>query len=149
MKFRIITTLAALPVLLFSSPHAIAACVQAEKANLRHGPSTSHQKTWEVYRYMPFKVLKREGDWARIQDLDSDIHWIHARLLSNNLKCAVVKVDRANVRSGPGGQHSTVAWSPVPKYYAFKILQTRAGWLEVEDAASNRGWINQGLVWTP
>lgn len=126
-----------------------AACIDVEKANLRHGPNTSYQKTWEVYRYMPFKILKTQGDWLRIQDLDSDIHWVHNSLISRSLKCAVVKVEKANIRKGPGGQYPKVAWSPTQKYYAFKVLRSKSSWLEVEDAAGNKGWISQSLVWMP
>ena len=36
---------------------ADALCVNVPEANLRSGPGTKYEKTWEVFKYMPFKKL--------------------------------------------------------------------------------------------
>jgi hypothetical protein len=46
-------------ILLFAviSP-ASALCISNEKANLRKGPGIKHEKLWQVFQYMPFKLLR-------------------------------------------------------------------------------------------
>ena len=55
----------------FPPPEAAQAlCIKDNKANLREGPGTQHEKLWEVHKYMPFKKIRKKGDWLRVQDLD-------------------------------------------------------------------------------
>ena len=131
----------------FVSAAASALCVNVEKANLRYGPSTKHTKTWEVYRYMPFQKLKSQSGWHRVKDVDGDIHWIFARLVTDKFKCAVVKTKKANLRTGPSTKHSKVPWGPAEKYYAFRVLKKQGDWVHVQDAAGGKAWIFGKLVW--
>lgn len=124
-----------------------ALCVNVEKANLRYGPSTKYRKTWEVYRYMPFQELKRQKDWYRVKDVDGDIHWVNAPLVTKAFQCAVVKDPTANLRSGPGTNYDIVKWGPAEKYYAFKVLKKKGQWIYVQDAADGKAWIYAPLVW--
>ena len=55
-----------------------ALCIKNEKANLRKGPGTKHEKLWEVFKYMPFKQLGVKDAWKRIQDVDGDIYWVYS-----------------------------------------------------------------------
>lgn len=124
-----------------------ALCVNVSEANLRYGPSTKHKKTWKVYKYMPFRELKSQGGWYRVRDVDSDIHWIYGKLVSDKFMCAVVKVKKANLRTGPGTKYSKAKWGPAEKYYAFKVLKIKGKWANVEDAAGGKAWIFRDLVW--
>jgi SH3-like domain-containing protein len=126
---------------------AFALCVSAPEANLRYGPGTNYRKTWEVFRYMPLKKLKKQGDWYRVQDVDGDIHWVYGPLVTEKYQCAVVKDDKANVRSGPGTNYKQRAYSPVFKYYMFKILEIRGDWVKVQDDYGDTGWIYRPLLW--
>jgi len=134
-------------LILFASQAAHAICVKAEKANLRYGPGTKFQKTWEVYRYMPFKKLKTQKGWLRVKDVDGDIHWVYNPLVTSKYKCAVVKVKKANLRSGPTTKDPMVPWGPAQKYYAFKIIGKKGKWRHVMDAAGGKAWVHQDLVW--
>jgi SH3-like domain-containing protein len=124
-----------------------AACVNVPEANLRSGPGTQHEKSWEVFKYMPLKVISQKGDWSHVSDVDGDTHWIYRKLLTEGFTCAVVKGNKVNVRSGPGIQHAVAPLGQVDKYYAFKVLSNKGDWLEVEDEMKNRGWISESLVW--
>jgi SH3-like domain-containing protein len=128
---------------------ATAICVRVDKANLRAGPSTNTKKTWEVYKFMPFEKVKSHSGWHQVKDVDGDLHWIHSRLVDENLDCATVKVLKANLRTGPGTNHRAVPWGPAQKYYAFKILKREGSWIQVEDAAGGKAWVNRDLVWAP
>lgn len=126
---------------------ANALCVDNYRANLRKGPGTQYQKLWEVYKYMPFKTLRRKGEWLQVQDLDGDRYWIHKKLVSNAYKCAVVKKDDTNMREGPSTAHPTTPWSPVKKYFSLKVLETRGDWAYTVDETGDKAWIHLSLIW--
>lgn len=130
---------------LFSKAYGV--CVNVEKANLRYGPGTKYQKTWEVYRYMPFQKLKSQNGWYRVKDVDGDIHWLFEKLGTEKFKCAVVNAEKANLRTGPGTNYPKVAWGPAQKYYSFKILKKKGQWYHVQDAADGKAWVYSPLVW--
>lgn len=134
-------------VLVFWTQDLEALCVKNDRANLRKGPGTQFRKLWEVYKYMPFKKVGSKGSWYRIQDLDGDIYWIHKKLVTKAYKCAAIKKDKANFRSGPGTKHSQVPWSPQPKYFSMKVLSQKGVWVHMEDEQGDRAWVHNSLIW--
>lgn len=132
---------------LFLAGSAAAECVNVTDVNLRKGPGLQHEKSWRVYRYMPFKVIGQKGEWRQVRDLDGETHWIFNKLLTDQFTCAVVKAKLVNVRSGPGAQHEATLLGQVEKYYAFKVITEQDHWVEVEDEMENRGWVSKSLVW--
>jgi SH3-like domain-containing protein len=117
------------------------------EANLRGGPGTKYEKTWEVFKYMPFNKLSKKGNWYKVKDVDGDVHWIYSKLVTDKFNCAVVKVDKANVRSGPGTKYGKNALSPALKYDSFKVIKTRSSWVKVSDEFGDSGWISRKLLW--
>ncbi len=148
MKTALLSTSLLAGLMLISAP-ASALCVKVSEANLRQGPGTQYEKSWEVYAYMPFRELSRQGDWYKVADVDGDQHWIHGNLVSKSLRCAVVKKPKANVRTGPGTRYSLSDLGSVEKYYSFKVLEERGGWVKVEDDVDNVGWMAGSLLWMP
>ncbi|MBT5471194.1 MAG: hypothetical protein HOK41_11380 [Nitrospina sp.] len=124
-----------------------ALCIKNERANLRKGPGTDHEKLWEVFKYMPFKQLGVKGAWKRIQDVDGDIYWVHAPLTTQKYKCAVIKNNKTNLRSGPGTKFPIVPWAPVDKFFSMKVLKIEKDWVHVEDSTGDKAWIFRPLVW--
>ena len=147
MQQKNIAPVALLCAALFTSATASAACIKVPEANLRQGPSTDNEKTWEVFQYMPLKKIGQKGGWSHVKDVDGDEHWVYSKLLSNSMRCAVVKVDEANVRSGPGTNYEKSPLSPVEQYYSFKVIKTQGNWVKVEDEVFNEGWVYKPLLW--
>jgi SH3-like domain-containing protein len=52
-----------------------------DKCNVRSGPGTKNKIFFTVDKGIPFKVLKRQGEWIRIQHSDGDKGWIHKSLV--------------------------------------------------------------------
>lgn len=129
------------------SNHSYALCVNAPEANLRTGPGTKYGKSWEVFKFMPFKKISKKGNWYRVKDVDGDIHWVYTKLVTKKFKCAVVKTDKANIRIGPGTNYSKSALSPALKYDSFKIVKTGPSWVKVSDEFGDTGWIFKKLLW--
>ncbi len=147
----VLATILILKVLLFLtvvvSRDANALCVEVPEANLRSGPGTGYQKTWEVFKYMPFKKINKKGNWYKVQDVDGDRHWIYKKLVTDNFDCAVVKVNKANIRSGPGMHFKKKDFSPSLQYDSYKVLKRIGKWVEVVDEFGNKGWIFRKLLW--
>ncbi len=50
-------------------------------SNVRSGPGTTHKVLSSIESGVPFKVLKRKGNWIHVQHGDGDRGWIHKSLL--------------------------------------------------------------------
>ncbi|MEF9476212.1 MAG: SH3 domain-containing protein [Candidatus Mariimomonas ferrooxydans] len=146
MKKKFLPGLTLMLLLIFSN-YADALCVNVSMANLRKGPGTKFEKTWQVFKYMPFKKLKKKGNWYKVQDVDGDMHWIYSKLVTGKIKCASVKVDRANIRNGPGTKFRKNEFSPAIKYDSFKVTKRKKSWVRVIDEFGNSGWIFRKLLW--
>ena len=134
-------------VLIFSL-QANALCVDVKKANLRAGPSTKKQITWEVFRYRPLRKVKKQGSWYKVRDFENDEHWVHKKLVTTKFKCAVVKVKKANLRTGPGSKFKKPSDLPsVDKYTVFKLVKTQGSWAKVKDSFGDSYWVFRKLVW--
>lgn len=132
----------------FSSTLAHGVCVNVRKANLRMGPSTNYEISWEVARYMPFKPVKKRDGWLKVQDLDGDYHWISSGLTTRKFYCAVVKVSRARLRTGPGTKYRPNKRYPMAeKYESFRLLKQKNGWALITDDYGDKMWISRKLIW--
>lgn len=127
--------------------YAEALCVKVPEANLRSGPGTTYEKTWEVFKYMPFQKLSKKGNWYKVRDVDGDMHWIYRKLITDKFDCAVVKVSKANIRNGPGTHFSKRHYSPSLKYDAYKVIKRKGKWVKVHDEFGDEGWIFIKLLW--
>lgn len=148
MRHLLFTFFAAISIVfLFNSP-AQALCIKAKKANLRAGPSTRKQITWEVFKYMPLRKLKRKGSWYQVKDFEGDNHWVYKTLITSQYQCAVVKTDKANLRTGPGTKYRQPLDLPsVDKYTVFKLVRIKGSWAQVKDSFGDTYWIFRKLVW--
>jgi len=52
-----------------------------KKCNVRSGPGTEYKIAFTVAKGIPFKVLKRKGDWIQIKHADGDQGWIFKTLV--------------------------------------------------------------------
>ncbi|MBC8553073.1 MAG: SH3 domain-containing protein [Nitrospira sp.] len=129
------------------SSQASALCVDISEANLRKGPGTKYEKSWEVFKYMPFEKVSKKGNWYKVKDVDGDTHWIYEKIVTTKYQCAVVKVDKANIRKGPGTNFKKKASSPAFKYDAYRVDKIQLPWVKITDEFGDTGWIYRTLVW--
>ncbi|MDD3991481.1 MAG: SH3 domain-containing protein [Desulfobacteraceae bacterium] len=50
-------------------------------SNLRAGPGTDHPVVMVVHAGVPFKVLRREGQWLRVEHADGETGWLAGSLV--------------------------------------------------------------------
>ena len=55
-----------------------------------------------------------------------------------------VKVEAANIRSGPGTGYA-VLWQ-VGRYHPLNVIQKKGDWYKLRDFEGDTGWISKGLV---
>lgn len=136
-------------VLLIPVLSASALCVRVSKANLRKGPGKKYEAAWQVYMYMPLERIGRSTNkyWYAVRDADGDTFWVHKSLVTDSYRCAVVNVEKANVRKGPGKKYSTVEDGPAQKYYSYKVISRKKNWIKVRDEWGAVGWIRKDLLW--
>ncbi len=58
-----------------------AVITKINKSNVRSGPGTGDKILFAVDKGIPFKILKRKGNWIRIEHSDGDKGWIHKSLV--------------------------------------------------------------------
>ncbi len=51
------------------------------KCNIRSGPSTKDPIVFTTEMGVPFKVLKKQGNWLNIEHADGDVGWVHNSLV--------------------------------------------------------------------
>lgn len=118
--------------------------VKGNVANVRALPDTQSDTLWQVEKYHPLQVVEKKGKWYRFKDFEGDMGWIHSSLVDKT-PTVIVKVNRANIRTGPGTQHNLIF--DAGKGTPFKVLETKDRWLKVEHADGDVGWIFKTLTW--
>ena len=87
-NFRYLTRalfLSALAVVLFCSDTARAGeryTVVGTIANIRSGPGTNHEILCQAEKYYPLNLVKRSGNWYKVEDFEGDVGWIHKSLVN-------------------------------------------------------------------
>ena len=118
--------------------------VKVDIANIRAKPDTQSDTLWQVEKYYPLLILEEKDGWDRIKDFEGDTGWVHASLLDAT-PTVIVKVNNANVRTDAGTQYD-IAFD-ANKGTPFRVLEKKGGWLKVQHADGDEGWIFGALVW--
>lgn len=142
---RFIMMILLMSSVLVSTAWAERMSVNADKANIRSGPGTgNYDVLWEVERYHPLEVIRKQGEWVFFRDFEGDEGWIHGELLGEG-DTVITRTDLVNIRSGPGTQHDIIfkAERGVP----FRVLKRQDDWIHIRSADGDEGWIHKKMVW--
>lgn len=118
--------------------------VEGAMVNIRSGPGTEHSVLWQAEANYPVEVLEKKNGWVRFRDFEGYEGWVSEKLMGRT-PSVVVKNPKANVRSGPGTQHSVVFTSE--KGVPFRVLGRQDAWIRVRHADGDEGWLHSSLVW--
>ena len=127
-----------------ASAQTVRMAVASEVANIRSSPDAKSQLLWQIERYHPLLIIEKKDPWYRFKDFEGHQGWIHKSLLSKTAT-VIVRVRRANLRSGPGTKNHIVF--DAEKGTPFKILTKKKDWLKVQHVDGDSGWIFKSLVW--
>ncbi len=118
--------------------------VSSSIANVRSGPGTEYDVLWQVEKYYPFEVLRKEKKWYYFKDFEGDRGWLHESLVGK-INAVVTTSGSCNIRSGPGTANDVVY--SVERGTPFKVTGKQGNWLKIEHTKGHRGWIYKSLVW--
>lgn len=123
--------------------------VKNDDANMRSEPGLNKKVLWKLGTGFPLKVLKRSGEWLRVQDFEGATGWVHKKVV-NRSKHMIVKAQKKskgkiNIRSKPSTKSKIVAKA----YYGvvFQTLEQQKGWVKVRHGNTVTGWVKRSLLW--
>lgn len=118
--------------------------VDHDGVRIRSGPSTDDEIYWEVFEDYPLKVVDRKGKWLQVKDFEDDTGWIYAPL-ANEKDTAIIEVDKANIRVGPGTNYERTATALYG--VVFTIDEKDGDWVKISHSDGTEGWIHEDLIW--
>ena len=118
--------------------------IAGKSVNVRQGPSTQHDVSWELSKGYPMKVTQKRGNWLKVRDFEGELGWVY-RPLTGKQDHHIVKVPKANMRIGPGTQYKKVA--SFEQYDLLKTLDKKNGWVKGQASNGKTGWISKKLLW--
>ncbi len=125
-------------------------CVIKSGAKLRESPFPAAEVTWRVPKFMPlWSTGNGKGYWIEVVDMDGEKHWAFGRDVSGNVRCLVVKSQRARLHAGPANRFPASNAGVADRYTTFRDLGGEDGWTKVEDEIGQSGWINLDQTWKP
>lgn len=116
---------------------------------LRKGPGSKEAISWKVPKNMPFLRLETKKGWAKLQDLDGEIHYARAADLSSKTRCVVVKTSVAALHKDPTVSAAATDLKSLDRYTPLKRINDMREWIQVEDEAGRLAWIHESQVWKP
>lgn len=120
------------------------ASIDRPKVNMRNGPGTNYSILWELGKGYPLMILDRQGEWLKVRDFEDDEGWVYSPLVGRTPHL-VVKVDIANIRSGPGTDYRLVGQA---RYgVVLQTVERSSGWVKVRHENGLTGWISRDLLW--
>ncbi len=118
--------------------------VKVPKANVRSGPGMKYEWVWQVGKYHPLDVQKKDGNWYYFKDSEGDSGWIHNSLVDET-PTVITNKEKCNLRKGPSTQYD-IAFTVGPGI-PFRVIEKKGNWIYVEHADGDKGWIHKSLVW--
>jgi len=114
-------------------------------AEIRSAPSAISSKvSFKARRYYPLTVIKKDSEYYQVTDFRGRSGYIHKSLLKPQ-PTVIITRDMVNVRSGPGtGQEVVFQMS---QGETARMISSSNGWIEIETAEGQKGWIAEFLVW--
>lgn len=114
-------------------------------AEIRTAPSSMSSKViLKVSKYYPLTVNKRGSEYYHVSDYRGRNGFIHKSLLKPQ-PAIIVTGDRANVRQGPGTNHSVIF--QLSKDDSCRLLSKQEKWFEIQTVDGRKGWVAAFLTW--
>lgn len=100
---------------------------------------------------MPFMVMEKKNGWAKVQDMDGEVHYAKLTDLNTKDRCVVVKVNVAVLRSQPNKAAAPANLRTVDRYTPFLRIEhdDPSEWIEVADETGAKAWIHENYIWKP
>ncbi len=130
---------------LLGPPQACAKSIKKDEVNIRAEPSTSSDILYKAPLGYPIIIEKESKGWVYFRDWENNRGWVHKPLVSD-IQTAVVKTDKANIRSAPNDKAKVVTKAEIGEIY--KILASKGQWVHLGyyHGGASVGWIHADLI---
>jgi SH3-like domain-containing protein len=119
--------------------------VKTNLANIRETPKINQYNLFlQAPRHYPLRVISKKDDFLKVQDFKGQVGWVKNSVVSKT-RAAVVKVKRANLRTGPGKNYGLALRAE--QGVCFKVIKAKGNWLQLEHASGQKGWMHSSLLW--
>ena len=121
------------------------ATLDAEKVNMRVGPSRDYRIMW-VYRRdgLPVKVLRVAEGWWLVREADGTEGWVNRALLSRARGALVTEGEPAEMRAEPSDA-AALNWLAEPGVVG-RLGECEADFCEF-DVMGRIGWVRASRLW--
>lgn len=133
-------------IALLSVEKTFAICIAKEGVNLREGPESKAEVSWQVNMFMPFKKVTAKGNWVQLKDIDGKKHWVTKQMISATMKCTVVKEAVTPLMSQISPPKEAGA---VDRYTPFKVIEKKSSWTKVSNSLGEKFWVKTAHLWFP
>ena len=141
----IVLALLAVPALAQREEVPFWASLDAEKVNMRVGPSRDYRIDW-VYRRdgLPVRVVRVSEGWWLVRDADGTQGWMARSLLSKRRSAVVTPGDPAPIRDAPAN-NAALLWRAEAGVVG-RLGECEAGWCAF-DIMGRAGWMRADRLW--
>lgn len=127
-----------------SAAHAEMVSIGRAKARMRSGPGEKYPVKWELGVGYPLKVVRRQGNWLKVTDYESDTGWIYKKMVAK-APHLIVKNKKTLLRGGPGEKQRIVG--EAARGVVLRTLKHKKGWVQVRHESGLTGWVRRDLLW--
>jgi SH3-like domain-containing protein len=127
-----------------SAAHAEMVSISRAKARMRSGPGEKYPVKWELDVGYPLKVVRRQGNWLKVTDYESDTGWIYKKMVAK-APHLIVKNKKTLLRGGPGEKQRIVG--EAARGVVLRTLKHKKGWVQVRHESGLTGWVRRDLLW--
>lgn len=118
--------------------------IHGNAVNVRAQPGTHAPIQWELDNGYPLRVLAKKGRWLKVADHEATLGWVYAPL-TRHAPHRIITAPSARLRAGPATGQRILA--TMQRNEIVRTLTTRGGWVRVQRAGGQRGWVATRLTW--
>lgn len=134
--------------------------LKRNEVNMRRGPGDDHPIVWKyVRRNMPVEITNEYDLWRQVRDMDGQVGWISANMLSGEPRFVVVRTKNGKALNPAPTNNPEAGW-PMrrrPDMKAKTVAIVEPGvvaeirhcpdeWCEIK-AGGTTGWIERVALW--
>ena len=119
--------------------------LKSDDANIRVGPSVNYPIVLKYTKAnLPLKIIEEYNDWRKIEDIYSNIGWIHKSLIKGERRGIIISTDNSNVKLH--NIEKGKIFGEIEVGAIVLISKCKKEWCQIEKN-NIKGWIDKKNIW--
>ena len=119
--------------------------LKSDDANIRVGPSVNYPIVLKYTKAnLPLKIIEEYNDWRKIEDIDSNIGWIHKSLIKGERRGIIISTDNSNVKLH--NIEKGKIFGEIEVGVIVLISKCKKEWCQIQKN-NTKGWVNKNYIW--